>query len=58
MAITWLKIPGYDNYSVSKDGSIRNDRTYHIKSDRKDRYGYAIVDLYSEGKRQTERVHR
>lgn len=55
---TWSKINGYSNYSVSKNGEIRNDMTGKIKSGRNNRYGYSVVDLYSNGKRQTERVHR
>lgn len=58
MTDTWTKIEGFDNYSISKNGEIRNDKSGRIKSERYNRYGYRIVDLYSQGERQTERVHR
>lgn len=58
MTNTWSKIRGYDNYSVSSEGNIRNDTTDKSKVCRFDKYGYPVVDLYSNGKRQTVRVHR
>lgn len=58
MSNTWSKIDGYDNYSVSKNGEIRNDITGKVKSDRYNKYGYPVVDLYSNGQRQTKPVHR
>lgn len=58
MGGTWSKIRGYENYSVSDNGDIRNDKTGKIKAERLNRYGYPIVDLYSNGKRQTTRIHR
>ena len=58
MADTWSKIRGYDNYSVSENGDIRNDGTGKLKSARLNRYGYPVVDLYSNGERRSERIHR
>lgn len=58
MVDTWTKINGYNNYSISKNGQIRNDITGKIKADRINSRGYSLVDLYSNGERQTERVHR
>lgn len=26
----WKKIEGYENYSVSKDGEVRNDKTERV----------------------------
>ena len=58
MVDTWSKIDEYSNYSVSRNGDIRNDRTGKLKTGRLNRYGYPVVDLYSNGERQTERIHR
>lgn len=58
MSDTWSKINGYNNYSVSTKGEIRNDSTGKQKNSRIDRYGYPVVDLYSNGRRKTERIHR
>ena len=58
MNSTWTKINGYDNYSISTNGQIRNDITGKIKAIRVNRRGYPIVDLYLDGNRQTERIHR
>jgi len=58
MSSTWSRIKGYDGYSISSDGRIRNDKTNRIKSTRINKDGYPVVDLYTNGKRYTERVHR
>lgn len=58
MDSTWTRINGYDSYSVSTNGQIRNDITGKVKSIRVNKRGYPIVDLYSDGNRRTERVHR
>lgn len=53
----WKKIDGF-NYSVSDTGEVRNDGTGKIKSNVTTDHGYEKVDLYSESKRKTMRVHR
>jgi hypothetical protein len=53
----WSPIPG-TNYSVSTEGRIRNDKTNKLKAMDNTSDGYYKVDLYSEGKRETHRVHR
>lgn len=57
---TWSKIPGYKNYSVSDSGLVRNDKTGRIKATKSDSKGrdYQHVDLYSDGKGRSMRVHR
>ena len=55
---TWLKIEGFDNYSVSNDGQVRNDLNNHIKEQRLNRYGYPIVSIYQDGHAYTWPVHR
>ena len=58
MPDTWSKIKGFDNYSVSTSGEIRNDNTGKIKAPKKSTNGYYAVDLYNSGIRTTCRVHR
>lgn len=43
--VEWKKIPNRDNYSVSDDGQIRNDRTGKILKQSPSRAGYARVSL-------------
>lgn len=54
----WQKVGRNSNYSVSDSGQVRRDDTNHIKEPRLNRYGYDVVDLYKNGNRQTERIHR
>lgn len=55
----WQKIKGYDSYSVSTEGTVRNDRTGKGKTPTLNKAtGYLVVDLYSEGKRSKVSVHR
>ena len=58
MPVTWSKIKGFPNYSVSSTGEIRNDVSGKLKTPRKTRTGYYDVDLYNGGKRSKLRVHR
>lgn len=53
----WKKIKNYENYSVSRYGQVRNDKTRRIL---KKIYtnGYESVSLYHEGKSKRFRVHR
>lgn len=55
---TWSKIDGFDEYSVSNDGLVRNDYSNHIKEQRLNRYGYPITSIYKEGKAYTKPIHR
>lgn len=55
---TWSKIHGFPNYSVTKDGIVRNDIRGTIKKTRTNRKGYDFVDLYNDGKRTRKRIHR
>ena len=52
----WKKIDGYDNYSVSDMGRVRNDVTGTVLKCSLDTYGYQKVMLYPEKKMM--RVHR
>lgn len=53
----WKKIDGYENYSVSSEGRVRNDKTGRILKIRSDKDGYELVDLRKNG-RKTFKVHR
>lgn len=53
----WEKIPGYE-YSVCKDGSVRNDKTGKVlKPLLRNRY-YTVVLYDSKGRPKPFRVHR
>lgn len=55
----WQKVEGYESYSVSTDGSVRNDDTGELKTPTlNNSTGYLAVDLYSNGKRSKKQVHR
>ena len=54
----WRKINNYDNYSVSDEGQIRNDKTGRILKQHGQRTGYAQVTLSKQGKSKTQYVHR
>ena len=52
----WKKIDGYENYSVSCNGEIRNDKTGRILKAGMCRYKSVV--LYKNGKGKTFKVHR
>ena len=53
----WSQIPNM-HYSISSEGRVRNDETNKMKSMDSTSDGYYKVDLYSNGKRTSVRVHR
>ena len=53
----WSQIPN-THYSISSEGRVRNDKTNKMKSMDSTSDGYYKVDLYSNGKRTSVRVHR
>lgn len=53
----WSPIPN-THYSVSSEGRVRNDETNKIKALGDTGDGYYKVDLYTDGKRETCKVHR
>lgn len=53
----WAQIAD-SHYSVSSEGRVRNDNNGKIKSLVNTGDGYYHTDLYSEGKRETKKVHR
>lgn len=52
------KITGYDNYSVSDLGRVRNDKTGKILRPVANKNRYLIVCLYCNGKQKNEYIHR
>ena len=52
----WRKISGNPNYLVSNTGRIRRIGYDHDHSTR-NKKGYLVTDLYSNGKRKTFRVY-
>lgn len=55
----WKKIERNDNYSINKQGQVRNDNTGHIKSPFVNvQNDYLIVDLYKDNKREKVPIHR
>ena len=55
----WKKIERNDNYSINKQGQVRNDKSGHIKSPFANvRSNYLIVDLYKNNKSEKVPIHR
>jgi hypothetical protein len=54
----WKKIDGYDHYSVSSFGNVRNDRTGRILKASINNYGYSNVKFCKDKKRKLYKVHR
>ena len=54
----WSKIEGYDNYSVSTFGRVRNDTTKRILKFGYDGGGYNFVNLSHHGVIKIRRIHR
>jgi hypothetical protein len=54
----WKLIDGYDNYSVSSFGRVRNNKTGRILKKSIHGQGYYKVDLYKYGKAKSMNVHK
>jgi len=54
----WKPIKGYEHYSVSNQGNVRNDKTNKVLQPRDNGHGYYKVDLYLNGKVKTHLIHR
>ena len=54
----WKKIEGFENYSVSDQGRVRNDKSERILKHGKYLKGYLLVGLFKNGKKYGKRVHR
>lgn len=54
----WKKVDGYENYSVSTMGNVRNDETMRIFKGSKDKNGYLIGNLTKNRKSKSHSIHR
>lgn len=55
----WVKISRNDNYSINRQGQVRNDNTGHIKSPFLNKNNkYWVVDLYRNNKSEKVPMHR
>lgn len=54
----WRKIAGYENYSVSNYGRVRNDNTNKVFEGKKQNTGYIDIVLCHNGVRKHFLVHR
>ena len=54
----WRKIDGYENYSVSSEGRVRNDKTGKILKGISNGKGYKYVTLCKNGKKKNFLVHQ
>ena len=54
----WRKIEGYDNYSISNLGQVRNDKTKKIKKIYIHKNGYASLHLNNNRTRKRFLIHR
>lgn len=55
----WVKINGFENYSINESGEVRNDETGKIKKTYTNKAnGYKYVDLWQGGKGAKRPIHR
>ena len=57
MIETYKKIEGFENYSVSDHGNVRNDTKGKVIKTCANSQGYGQVQLWTEKKRHDRRVH-
>lgn len=51
-------IEGFENYSITDDGRVFNNKTNRCLKLHPDTKGYIRCSLYKEGKKHTKKVHR
>ena len=54
----WLKIPEYENYSVSNLGNVKNNKTQKILSLYKNKKGYLAIHLHENIKNKHYKIHQ
>lgn len=54
----WVKVNGFDNYSISNEGNVRNDKSGRILKSRVSTCGYACLILSQNGKHYLKYIHR
>jgi hypothetical protein len=52
------RIDGYDNYSISNQGNVKNNKTNKIMKLDKNKKGYCRVTLSKRGKSKKHSIHR
>ena len=53
-----MEIQGYPDYLVYNDGRVYSNKTKRFLKSSSNKDGYKYVDLYSNSKRRTYRIHR
>lgn len=57
--MSWKKLKRNSNYSINRNGEVRNDKTGKIKTPFLNKSsGYLIIDLWKDNKSQKVPVHR
>lgn len=54
----WRKIEGFERYSISDEGQVRNDERNHILSPKKEHHGYLLAVLFKDKKIHKVFIHR
>lgn len=54
----WVHLHLSTNYSINKLGEVRNNRTETILKHSTNRYGYTTLNLWINGKKKTQSLHR
>ncbi len=58
MEEVWKVIPGFEGYSASSEGRIRNDKTGNVLKANKKEDGYVHIKLTSRKKSMSKLVHQ
>ena len=58
MEETFRIIKGFENYSVSNFGNVKNNKTGRILKPQIDGKNYYIVSLYTDGKQFNKKIHK
>lgn len=54
----WKKIDGFENYSVSVEGKVRNDTTMKLLKQCLNNKGYSMINLWNNNKGHWKTIHR
>jgi hypothetical protein len=54
----WCLIDGFDNFAVSRSGKVMNDINGRLVPRCDNSHGYLIVNLWSNSKQQSKKIHR
>ncbi len=56
MEEVWKVIPGFESYSASSEGCVRNDKTGRVLKARKDEGGYMQIKLSVGRNKQVDKL--